>query len=141
VTRSGRFRRRSRVVQEIPTASMADLAFLLIIFFMSTTIFKLEEGLPVEMPKAAAAIQIPRERVLHVWIDRAGAISINDKLLRPEQVERIVREKLSANPNLIVAFNTDRRTPFEIVDAVMAALKGANATRVSFTADLEVRRS
>jgi biopolymer transport protein ExbD len=127
------------VVQAIPTASMADIAFLLLIFFMSTTMFKVEDGLPVEMPKAEAAIQIPRERVLHVWIDRAGRISINDKLLRAEQVERVVREKLAANPNLIVAFNTDRRTPFEVVDSVMDQLKRVNATRVSFTADIEER--
>ncbi|MGH2570598.1 MAG: ExbD/TolR family protein [bacterium] len=133
------FRRRSRVVQAIPTASMADIAFLLLVFFMSTTMFKVEDGLPIEMPKAEAAIQIPRERVLHIWIDREGLISVNDKLLRAEQVERVIREKLSANPNLIVAFNTDRRTPFEIVESIMDGLKSANATRVSFTVDFEER--
>lgn len=137
--RGGKFRRRSRVVQAIPTASMADIAFLLLIFFMATTMFKVEDGLPIEMPKAKAAIQIPRERVLHIWIDRAGLISVNDQLLRAEQVERVVREKLVANPSLIVAFNTDQRTPFEIVNSVMDRLKSANATRVSFTVDLEER--
>ena len=42
------------MVQAIPTASMADIAFLLLIFFMSTTMFKVEDGLPIEMPKAEA---------------------------------------------------------------------------------------
>ena len=136
-----KFQRKSNVGQRIPTSSMADIAFLLLVFFMVTTIFKLEDGLPVEMPKAEAGIQIPRERVSHVWIDRLGNISINDKLMHPEQIEGVIYKKLVENPNLIVAFNTDKQTPFDIVDEVMEELKQANATRVSFTADFERRGS
>jgi biopolymer transport protein ExbD len=137
MAKTGKFHRKSNVGQTIPTSSMADIAFLLLVFFMVTTIFKLEDGLPVEMPKAEAAIQIPRERVSHIWIDRLGNISINDKLMHPEQIEGVVYKKLLENPNLIVAFNTDKQTPFDIVDEVMGELKQANATRVSFTADFE----
>jgi len=136
-----KFQRKSNVGQRIPTSSMADIAFLLLVFFMVTTIFKLEDGLPVEMPKAEAGIQIPRERVSHIWIDRLGNISINDKLMHPEQIEGVIYKKLVENPNLIVAFNTDKQTPFDIVDEVMEELKQANATRVSFTADFERRGS
>ena len=139
MARGGKFHKKSKVSQTIPTSSMADLAFLLLIFFMVTTIFKLEDGLPVEMPKAEAGIQIPRERVSHIWIDRLGNISINDKLMHPEQIEGVIYKKLVENPNLIVAFNTDKHTPFDIVDEVMEELKQANATRVSFTADFERR--
>jgi biopolymer transport protein ExbD len=107
---------------------------------MVTTIFKLEDGLEIEMPKAAAAVLVPRERVAHIWIDRVGNISINDKLVHVEQVEPIIYAKLVANPALIVAFNTDQRTHFEIVDDVMEQLKSANATRVSFTTEFESRK-
>ena len=141
MAKGSKFQRKSNVGQTIPTSSMADIAFLLLVFFMVTTIFKLEDGLPVEMPKAEAGIQIPRERVSHVWIDRLGNISINDKLMHPEQIEGVIYKKLVENPNLIVAFNTDKQTPFDIVDEVMEELKQANATRVSFTADFEKRGS
>jgi biopolymer transport protein ExbD len=57
--------------------------------------------------------------------------------MHPEQIEGVVYKKLLENPNLIVAFNTDKQTPFDIVDEVMGELKQANATRVSFTADFE----
>jgi biopolymer transport protein ExbD len=138
--KGGKFQRKADVGQNIPTSSMADIAFLLLVFFMVTTIFKLEDGLEVEMPKAAAAVMVPRERVAHIWIDRVGNISINDKLVHVEQVEPIIYAKLVANPALIVAFNTDTRTQFEIVDDVMEQLKSANATRVSFTTEFESRR-
>lgn len=116
---------------------MADIAFLLLIFFMVTTIFKLEDGLPVEMPKAEAGVSVPRERVAHIWIDRFDRISINDNLMQVEQIEPVVYGKLIENPALIIAFNVDKQTNFDIVDAVMEQLKNANATRVSFTADPE----
>jgi biopolymer transport protein ExbD len=137
MAKGGKFHRRSNVGQRIPTSSMADIAFLLLVFFMVTTIFKLEDGLVVEMPKAEAAVSVPRERVAHIWIDRVGNISINDKLVHVDQVEAIIYGKLVLNPALIVAFNTDKQTPFEIVNNVMEELKSANATRVSFTADFE----
>jgi biopolymer transport protein ExbD len=124
----------------IPTASMADIAFLLLVFFMVTTIFKLEDGLPVEMPKAEAGVKVPRERVSHVWIDRVGNISVNDKLLAVEQLEGIIYAKLLENPALIIAFNVDKQSQFETVGNVMEELKQANATRVSFTADPESKR-
>jgi biopolymer transport protein ExbD len=132
-----KFARKSRVTQSIPTASMGDIVFLLLVFFMVTTIFKLEDGLPVKMPKAEAAVRVPRERVAHIWIDRASNISINDRLIPVSQVEPIIYGKLVANPALIVAFNTDKQVPFRIVDEVMEELKKANATRVSFTAEFE----
>lgn len=139
-SKGGKFHRKARVGQSIPTSSMADIAFLLLVFFMVTTIFKLEDGLPVEMPKAEAGVKVPRERVSHIWIDRTGNISVNDKLLTVEQIENVIYTKLVANPALIVAFNVDKRSQFEIVDKVMEQLKQANATRVSFTADPERKR-
>jgi biopolymer transport protein ExbD len=125
------------VGQSIPTSSMADIAFLLLVFFMVTTIFKLEDGLPVEMPKAEAGIKVPRELVQHIWIDKANHISINDKLVPVESIEPIIYAKLVGNPALVIAFNVDKNTSFKIVDEVMDQLKNANATRASFTADFE----
>jgi biopolymer transport protein ExbD len=116
---------------------MADIAFLLLVFFMVTTIFKLEDGLPVEMPKAEAGIKVPRELVQHIWIDKANHISINDKLVPVESIEPSIYAKLVGNPALVIAFNVDKNTSFKIVDEVMEQLKSANATRASFTADFE----
>lgn len=116
---------------------MADIAFLLLIFFMVTTIFKLEDGLTVTLPRAETAAKQKRERILRVWIDATGNISIQDKLVRTEQVADIMKNALIENPLLIVAFNADHRTPSGIVHDVMEQLKDANAVRVSFTSDPE----
>jgi biopolymer transport protein ExbD len=132
-----KFQRESNIENKVPTSSMADIAFLLLIFFMVTTIFKLEDGLTVTLPRAETAAKQKRERVLRVWIDATGNISIQDKLVKTEQVSDIMTNALMENPLLIVAFNADHRTPSGLVHDVMEQLKDANAIRVSFTSDPE----
>jgi biopolymer transport protein ExbD len=114
---------------------MADIAFLLLIFFMVTTIFKMEDGLPVTLPRAETAQKQNREKIMHIWINGGGLISINDKIVRINQIEDILVSMLSERPDLIVAFMADDRAPYGVVSDVMDELKDANAIRVSFTSD------
>ena len=127
------FKRKAGTGARIPTSSMADIAFLLIIFFMVTTIFKLEEGLPITLPRSDAGDKIPREKIAHIWIDDLGVISIDDLVIGLNDIEPIVIKKLRENPSLIISFNTDTNTPYGVVDDAMERLKLANALRVSFT--------
>ena len=135
-----KFKRESKIENKVPTSSMADIAFLLLIFFMVTTIFKMEDGLQVTLPRAETAAKQKWERVLRVWIDAIGNISIQDKIVQTDQIADIMKNMLRENPLLIVAFNADTRTPNGIVSDVMEELKEANAIRVSFTADPESTR-
>ena len=134
-----KFQRDSKIENQVPTSSMADIAFLLLIFFMVTTIFKLEDGLKITLPRAETAAKQKRERILRVWIDAVGNISIQDKLVKLEHIEDIMVNALSENPLVIIAFNADHRTPAGIVHDVMEELKDANAIRVSFTSDPELQ--
>jgi biopolymer transport protein ExbD len=122
---------------EIPTASMADISFLLFIFFVSTTIFRMEDGLPVTLPRAETVVEQKRELIVRVWIDAAGRISIQDKIVPAGEVQGIMTRFLDENPALVVAFNADHRTPNAVVAEVIDQLKKANAGRVTFTADKE----
>ena len=131
----GHFKKKQGVRSSVPTASMADIAFLLLIFFMATTIFKMEDGLEVDLPRAETAQRQQREKIMHIWINQGGNISINDKLVKIDQIEDILKGMLSERPDLIVAFNADDRAPYRVVSDVMEELKDANAVRVSFTSD------
>ncbi len=121
---------------KIPTSSMADIAFLLIIFFMVTTIFKLEEGLPISLPRSEAGEKIPREKIAHIWVDAVGTIAIDDLVVGMSDIEPLVLAKLRENPALIIAFNTDSNAPYGVLDDAMEQLKRANALSVSFTTTL-----
>jgi biopolymer transport protein ExbD len=132
-----KFEKNQKISNKVPTSSMADIAFLLLIFFMVTTIFKMEDGLPVTLPRAETAQKQKREKIMHIWIDGNGRVSINDKIVQIIQVEDILLNMLSERPDLIVAFNADDRAPYGVVSDVMEELKDANAIRVSFTSDPE----
>jgi biopolymer transport protein ExbD len=134
------FNRESKIENKVPTSSMADIAFLLLIFFMTTTIFKMEDGLPITLPRAETAAKQERERIIRIWIDPVGHISIQDKLIELPSIKDLMITTMKENPALIVAFNADHRTPNGIVSDVMEELKKANAVRVSFTSDKESSR-
>ena len=116
---------------------MADIAFLLLIFFMTTTIFKMEDGLPITLPRVETSQKQKREMISRIWINRDGIISINDKLVSVDNIEAIIVTMIQEKPTLIIAFNADDRCPYSVVSDVMDELKKANAVRVSFTSDPE----
>lgn len=132
-----KFVRRLGVENKIPTASMADIIFLLLIFFMVTTIFKMEEGLPITLPRAISGADQDRERLIHIWADRYSRISINDKLVNLNDINAIIANRLAENRGLIVAFNIDQRTRYGLVSEIIEQLKEANAVNVSFTSMYE----
>ena len=137
--RPSKFQRKNRVANTIPTVSMGDIAFLLLIFFMATTIFRLDSGLRVVLPSAESTENPGRERVASIWIDRDGRISINDRFVAASDVEGIVITTILGKPDAIVALNADEHAPYGIVSDVIEALKKANAARLSFTSEREER--
>jgi biopolymer transport protein ExbD len=126
-------RRKAGTGARIPTSSMADIAFLLIVFFMVTTIFKLEQGLAITLPRSEAGEKIPREKIAHVWIDERGTILIDDLVVNLRDIEPMITAKMRENPALIISFNTDDAAQYKVVNEAMDRLKLANALRVSFT--------
>lgn len=130
-----RFVKKSKIEPKIPSASMADIAFLLLIFFLATTIFKMEEGLNVYLPKAITSERLPRESVAHIWINAAGKISIDDKIVMMREIEPVIAQKWRDNPTMIVGFKTDRNVPYRVMHDAMEQLKRANALSVAFNTD------
>ncbi len=121
----------------VPTGSMGDIVFLLLVFFMATTIFKLEEGLTVTLPRAESGVRVPREKVSHIWADANGNITIDDVFLQMGQIEQIMVQKIRENPQLLVGLNLDSQVPYTFVDDILKQCRKANAINVSFTSDLE----
>jgi len=117
----------------IPTASMADIIFLLLIFFMSVTVFKQFQGLRVELPPAKATKKIERKRMItHIWIDAQNHVNIDDMMVNLEQVSSILRQRMAENPATVVSVRADGRSKYGVVARLLEKLKEANALRVNF---------
>jgi biopolymer transport protein ExbD len=125
---------------EIPTASTADIAFLLIIFFMLTTVFRTEFGLKLTLPTAEATERIMKRRnVAHVWLDKAGHTSINDNLLDLNGVVSVIRDKVADNPDLIMVVRADKEIEYGKVNDILEALKEAGALKITFATEFEMK--
>lgn len=139
---SGGFQKKSKAASEIPTASMADIAFLLLIFFMVSTTFRREQDRNLAFPRAEATQKIDEKRknILHVWIEPDGAVYINDARIPMEDVSSTVLPLYrDSDRQLLVAIRGDRDTPYRFINAVTEELREANAVRVFFHTDLESR--
>jgi biopolymer transport protein ExbD len=132
------FKRATKAGAYIPTSSMGDIAFLLLIFFIVTVVFTEESGLVVSLPRAEAGEEGLRDMISNIYINQKGMISIDDMIVRAEQVAGVMAAKVAENPFMIVAFKTDKETPYGVVSDVMEGLKEANAVRVFFNTDLNL---
>ncbi len=133
-----KIKRKRQMKAMIPTASMADIAFLLLIFFMVTTVFKKDKGLRIELPTAATTERLVKQRGLSaVWINKYGRITVDDNFVRPKQIVPIMRRKLSEEPGLIVLIKADKNAKYGVIEDVMDALKEAQAYRVVFVTKKE----
>lgn len=137
----GGFKRKSKAASEIPSSSLADMAFLLLIFFMVSTTFRKEQPRDVTFPEAEATRKLdePRKNVLHVFVERDGQVFINDQNVPMAQVNQIVQPLYEDNRELVIVLRADSDAPYQFVDAVQKELQEANAVRVTFYTDLERR--
>ena len=133
-----KFARKSRIGATVPTASMADIAFLLLVFFMVSTVFVRYRGLKVELPDAEKIEKLEmRRHVTSIWVAGNGAINIDDKMVALNQVGPIIHAQLTANPRLIISIKGDGRADFGVISDVIQELRKVEALRVNFATDRE----
>ena len=127
-----RIRRKRGRSPEVSQVSMSDVAFLLLIFFLSTTIFDFEVGIPMVLPGVQASpVTVERRNVLTIQTDERGLITIDAVPVIPAQIEGIVRERLALNPELIIKIETDPAASYEMMIQVLDRVRLAEATRIS----------
>lgn len=129
--------KKSKVSDEVPTSSMADIAFLLLIFFLVTTVFPKDSGLAVVLPAPGEEAQVSQRNILHLSILPNGLVDVKRgestqiQQVRPNDVEAIWRQGVTENPNLIAAVKTHPNSPYKFMVDVLDALQTAGAERIS----------
>ncbi len=123
-------RKRTNRDVEIPTASMADISFLLLLFFLVTTTIDVDTGIGLTLPPPvddAEEVKIKSENILKVLVNAAGEVLIDDELTSVPQINQIVKNKLKANDKLIISVKVDRETPYRVYIATLDQVKQAYA--------------
>ncbi|MFC1693055.1 ExbD/TolR family protein [Candidatus Latescibacterota bacterium] len=119
--------KRARVSAAIPTSTMADIAFLLIVFFLVTTSMSHDKGLGITLPPAGSVTRVPSRNITKVWINTAGEIMHDHDLVTLEQMGGRIREMTEQNEDLIVSIKTAPDTRYEyFVDVIDEIHKAGN---------------
>lgn len=116
---------------EVPMASLADIAFLLLIFFLVTTTIDVDRGIGLTLPAKGEETEVRTKNITNLLINAAGEVLIDDEVIALHEIARVIREKIMANPQLIVSVKTDRLTKYDAYIQALDQLKIANATRIS----------
>ena len=138
--KGGGFQKSSKASDEIPSSSLADIAFLLLIFFMVTTVFQADRDRPITWPEAEAAEKIDEKQknILNIWMQGDGSIFINDQPYSMDQVSQVVAPLYADSDRaLVISIRGDRDVPYLYMDLIQKELVAAGVVRVVFAAQLE----
>jgi biopolymer transport protein ExbD len=132
-------RRNSKVEDKIPTSSMADIAFLLLVFFLTTTVFDEEQGLQVVLPERGpeSEQEVSPKNLIFYLVQPDGSVVVRrgesqqEQRVTARQVEGIMRQALTANPNIIGVVQTSPQARYEDMISVLDGIQSAGATRFS----------
>jgi biopolymer transport protein ExbD len=129
---------RKREVTEIPTSSLADIAFLLLIFFLVTTTIDSDKGLPLTLPALGEGMKIKSKNITNILINDAGNVLIDEKNVDLNMVKTVIGEIVSASPKdekgrpkQIFSIKTGNKTKYAVFINVLDQVKQAGATKIS----------
>ena len=116
---------------DIPTSSMADIAFLLLIFFLVTTTIDMDKGLGMVLPAEGEELEISKKNILNCLINSTGNVLLGGEGIEIRNLSKSVRQKLVENDKLIISVKAHQSTSYSDYIAVIDQLKRANATLIS----------
>ena len=122
---------------EIPTASMADIAFLLLIFFMVTTVFANEVGLQILLPEKGDEVKVRSENIQRIYVEEKGEIRINGDPVSQDQLVDEVKKILAENPKAIFSIKTHPDAQYQYAVNALDKLRLADAERYSLAPSSE----
>ena len=129
-------KKRADVKQEIPTSSMPDIIFMLLLFFMvATTLREQEIFVKFTLPEAKAVEKIENKRLVsYIWVGDDEKIQIDDNIVKVNAIQKIMYDKRVALPNVIVSLRVDKNSRMGLVTDIQESLRKADALRINYSA-------
>jgi biopolymer transport protein ExbD len=123
--------RRRIVGADIPTASMADVAFLLIIFFLVASFYSVTRGIQFSLPKTEEeALTAEPEAAVLIEIAQDGTLTVDGHPTALPAVQEYLRPKLARNPTKSVILQTSLEAPYYAMTDVFDELRQAGVANL-----------
>jgi len=143
-------KKQAETKQAVPTSAMPDVVFMLLIFFMVTTVLReVELQVQVDYAQAENIQKIEQKRLVsYVYIgpqrlgnNRLGEtkVQIDDTLVDDMgAIRNIMYEKIMEEPRLIVSLKVDQNSEFGIITDVQQELRHAGTLRINYSTLREI---
>jgi len=127
--------RKTHTSKEVSTASMPDIIFMLLVFFMVTTVMREFEGLDVLMPRAKMIEKLESKRhTAYIWATKDGLISVNDRIISMNGLSSVMYKRIVADPKITVSLKSDENATMKLISDIHTQLREANALKLSYAA-------
>ena len=126
--------RKNKTSNEISTSSLPDIIFMLLIFFMVTTVMREFEGLDIVLPRAETIEKLESKRhTVYIWATKEGLISVNDRIVNGDELSSVMFLKLSKDPKLTVSLKSDEDSRMELISEIHTQLRKAQALKLNYS--------
>jgi biopolymer transport protein ExbD len=120
---------------EIPTASLPDIVFMLLLFFLVTTTIDMDKGLGMVLPEKGNTTDVNPKNITNILVNASGKIAVSHsgdlQFIDVRELRHYAKNSLIANDKMIFSVKTDARSKYKDYIDVIDQLKQANATRIS----------
>ena len=124
-------KKKRRDLQEINSSSMADIAFLLLVFFLVTTTISMDKGISLVLPFEGNEIEVNKINIVNILVNETGKVLLDDKPTKLKDIKGIAERRITQNNKVIFSVQTHPRTKYQVYIQVLDQLKSAKAQKIS----------
>ncbi len=125
------FKTRRRPLQEINSSSMADIAFLLLVFFLVTTTISMDKGISLILPAEGNELEVNKKNIVEILVNQSGKVLMGNTPVLIKNIHSKAQKLLEGNPKLIFSVQTTNETKYKSYIKVLDQLKLAGASKIS----------
>ena len=127
--------RKTQESNEISTSAMPDIIFMLLIFFMVTSVMREFDGLDVLMPRAKMIEKLESKRhTSYIWATKDNLISVDDRLTAVDGLSAILASKVARDPKITISLKSDQKAKMGLIMDIHTHLRKANTLKLSYAA-------
>lgn len=122
-------KKRERYEIQPPLTSLIDIVFMLLIYFLLTTNFMVDEGIKIKLPQAKAAAPQTQQEIT-IYVDGEGRAYLNDSEIPLDALFKVIKLQIGQEKDRLVVIKADRGIALNKVVKVMDLAKAAGAGRL-----------
>ena len=122
-------KKRPRYQIQTPLTSLIDIVFMLLIYFLLTTNFMVDEGIKIKLPQARASAP-QTEETITIYVDQDGRSYLHNKKIDTGNLFTRLKEMIGGKDNTLVVIRADRSVVLNKAVKVMDIAKAAGAGRL-----------